>query len=555
MEKHEIAEILRELGIFIELVDKNPLKGLTYRKAATSIEKAENFEELLNSHQLETLPGIGKKIAALIYVFIKHGKLSYYESLKKKVPLTIYELINIPGISVQKVRILYQEFGIKNLKGLNALLQKNKIIPGFSPSFIRKLRERILEVQENGYSLLWNQAMLLAEHLKSDLLKKGDVFITGALRRKNELVYSIELLCVFEDFNKFFSHPLILKVMERKKIYVKVLLKKGVFATFYNSTPKTLAYNLLRTTGSDTHLKTLKQHALKSHIPFRSLQTLPSEEAIYKRLKLSYIPPEIREDGSEIAAAKFGKLPNLVNQKDLKGALHCHTLASDGIDTIQTLVKEAKKLGWSYMGISDHSKSLKIARGMSEATFLAQIEEIQKLNSLKTSFHIFSGVECDILKNGSLDFDDAILKKCDFVIASVHSFFNLDKKEMTKRIIKAIEHPYATIIGHIKGRLLRYRKGYEIDLPKILDACVANGKVIELNAYPNRIDMDWRHWKKAKEKGIKCCVNPDAHAANQLSFCSYGIDVARKGWLEKEDIINTYSIKELQLFFRKFKSC
>jgi DNA polymerase (family X) len=550
MNKHEIAQILREIGLYIELLDENPLKGLSYRRAAESLENVDSLDAIIESQTLESLQGIGRKIAQLIYYFNNHGKLPYYENLKKKVPSSIFELLNIPGISVQKVRLLYRNLGIKNLNDLHQLLKKKSILTGFSPSFLKKLKERINHIRKHGYALLWMQAMSLAKILSESLGKKGQVEIAGELRRKNELIYSIDILCEFQEHDSYLLNPLILKTLSLKKGTVSVLLKKGIPATFHFSYPVIFSFDLLRATGSQEHLRKLKQEAAKQGIAFTALKKSNSEREIYNRLKLAYIPPELREDGVEIIAAKRDKLPQLVQQQDLKGALHCHTIASDGIDTIPTMVRRAKQLGWSYIGISDHSKSLKIARGMNEARLLGQIEEIRKINKKTSSFYVFSGIECDILKDGQLDFDKGILKKLDFVIVSIHSFFHLNKKEMTKRFIKAIENPYTTIIGHISGRLLQYRKGYELDLPKVIDACAANGKVIELNAYPNRMDMDWRHWRKAKEKGVKCCVNPDAHSAKQLSFCYYGIDAARKGWLERDDIINTYSRKDLKAFLQ-----
>ena len=551
LDQYEIAQILREIGIFIELQDENPLRGLSYRRAASSIENIEHFDEWIKRQELETLPGIGEKIANLIYVLKKEGRLTFYDKLKKKIPSTVYELLNIPGISVQKVRILFKDLHISDLKSFRKLLKKKNLkIPGFSPSFVKKMQKRTEAIQKEGFCLLEDQAMALAEQLISKFKKFSErIMITGALRRKCECIYSIEILALSSPslIEEFILHPLVLRVVSRKKSEIKALLKKGIVTTLYLASKRNFPFLLLKTTGSRTHIEKLnKITSLKKY----KKRNFHSEQDIYADLKLPFIPPELREDGSEIQAARKGKLPLLIEEEDLQGTFHCHTNASDGVNTIQEMVNEAKKLGWTYLGISDHSKSLKIANGMNEERLYLQLKEIRHLNKKDPSFYIFAGIECDIMKEGNLDFSDEILRKLDFVIVSVHSLFKMEKKEMTKRLIRAIEHPLTTMIGHLTGRLLRYREPYLLDIPKILDACAANHKVIELNAYPNRMDMDWRYWRLAKGKKVKCCINPDAHSLGQLSYCKYGVYAARKGWLEKENVINTLPLNQIKAFLK-----
>jgi DNA polymerase (family 10) len=271
-----------------------------------------------------------------------------------------------------------------------------------------------------------------------------------------------------------------------------------------------------------------------------------TEADIYEALDLPYIQPELREDLGELEAAERKKLPSLIEESDIRGTFHNHTTASDGRSTLKEMIESAEKRGWEYLGITDHSKSSFQANGLSEELLFKQIEEIKKINGSKTyKIRVFSGTECDILSDGKLDFSDSVLKKLDFVIASVHSALTQDEKTMTKRIIRAIEHPCVTMLGHITGRLLLKREGYKVDIEKVIDACIANHKIIEINGNPQRMELDWRFWRAAKEKGLLCCINTDAHAVSNHAFIQCGVNVARKGWLEKSDVLNTRPLKEI----------
>lgn len=262
----------------------------------------------------------------------------------------------------------------------------------------------------------------------------------------------------------------------------------------------------------------------------------------------------MREGYGEIESAKKNDFSDLIEEKDLKGTFHCHTVDSDGANTIEEMVHAAQQMGWHYIGITDHSKSSPQANGLSEERLIAQIERIRNFNKiLGPSFKVFAGLECDILKDGQLDFGEEILKQLDFVIVSIHSLFKQEKDIMTNRIIKAIENPYTTMLGHLSGRLLRIRDPYQLDIPKVIDACIAHDKIIELNAYPSRLDMDWRLWIKAKDRGLKCSINPDAHSTYDLYNCHYGVNIARKGWIKKENVINTLSLNQMTQFLKERK--
>lgn len=570
MDKYEIAQILREIGTILELIDPNPKKGIAYRKAAHTIESMGDLPQIVEEKALETFPGIGKGISEMVTTLVQKGSLNYHTRLKEKVPQGLLELTTIPGLGLKKLRILYEEFKITNLSELEAVLKDENIqnIKGFGPAFIKKALKQIASVKAHGHSLLYPQAVNIA-HAILDILTPwvNKIEFTGTLRRKCEVIHQIDLLAFSKNpelcLSHFVQHGLTKQILTHDEKHASVLLKQGNKANLHLVTEKEYAFALLKTTGGSKHLNELENEAIKQNYrltdhSFEKMNAfvkkieILEENDIYKTLGLPYIPPEVREGYGEVEAAKKGNQFHLIEENDLRGTFHCHTLDSDGQNTLEELVQGAKQLGWEYIGIADHSKASYQANGMSEERMLNQLKNIREINKkIGSDFKIFSGVECDILKDGNLDFSEEILKQLDYVIVSIHRYFNMEEEEMTNRLLKAIENPYTTMIGHLTGRLLRHRDPYKLNIPKILDACVANRKIIELNAYPSRLDMDWRYWIKAKEMGIKCSINPDAHSLKDLMNCHYGINMARKGWLEKDDVINTLPLKEMKAFLKK----
>lgn len=546
MDKYEIAQILREIGTIIKIIDSQPDKGFAYHKAARSIEEAHNFETLLKTDELETLPGIGQKISSYIKTLSEHGQLPYYQYLKGQIPLSLLELTLIPGLTHSKIRILFEALQVTSLDSLKQALQEKKLsgLKGFPPSIIKKLESRIKEIGKSGFSLLYPQAKRLSEALQKALETYAEkVSVTGSMRRLLETVNSLDFIVVCskpeECLAQFKRHSLVVETLLETTSSTTVLLKQGIEATVQIVSEQDYPLQLLKSTGTKKHILKLKK--------INKLKNRYSDEAdIYQSSGLHYIPPELREGYGEIERAKTSDFSDLIKYTDLKGVFHCHTIFSDGHATIEKMAEAAMNKGWNYIGISDHSRSSSQANGLTEEELLAQIELIHSINTqLPSFFKIFAGLECDILKDGQLDFSDSILKELDFVIISIHSLFKLEKKEMTKRLIKAIENPYATMLGHVTGRLLRLRDPYQLDLAKVIDACIANGKVIELNASPARMDMDWREWSRSRDKGLKCSINPDAHTTQELDNCIYGVNCARKGWLKKEDVINTLSLEDM----------
>ena len=355
--------------------------------------------------------------------------------------------------------------------------------------------------------------------------------------------------------NAFVKDSEVKRVLSQGEAKTSVILEDGIQADLRIVAPEEFGFALLYFTGSKEHNIKMRERALKrgwslSEYGFKGKKAPKddlSEEKIFETLGLEFIEPEMRENRGEILAAEKGQIPHLIELSDIRGAFHIHTTASDGRNTLKEMIQAAKDLGWEYLGISDHSKGAFQANGLSVERLLKQIEEIRAFNaSKKEKLYVFSGTECDILADGTLDFSDKILKQLDFVIASVHTSLQQDEKTMTKRIIRAIENPYTTMLGHVTGRLLLKREGSKVNLAKVIDACIANKKIMELNAQPLRLDMDWRFWHAAADRGLLCCINPDAHAKEQLQLIQAGINIARKGWLQKKQVINTLPLKKMQ---------
>jgi len=385
-----------------------------------------------------------------------------------------------------------------------------------------------------------------------------DVALCGSVRRGLETVGDL-------DFVVASDHPKPImdwfaaqgtQVIALGETKASIRLSSGLQADLRIVEPSQFVYAVVYFTGSKEHTIKIRTRSLKkgwslNEYGFESKKKMAppkirDEEGFYKALDLAYIPPELREDRGEIEAAEKGPLPPLIEPTDIRGTFHNHTTASDGKNTLKEMVQAAQDLGWEYIGISDHSKSSVQANGLSAERLLEQIETIHKLNASKAfKIHVFSGLECDILADGSLDFSPQILEKLDYVIVSVHASLTQDEKTMTNRIIKALEHPLTTMLGHPTGRLLLRREPYRVNLQKVIDAAIANKKIIEINGNPKRLDLDWRLWHTAIEKGLLCCINTDAHAVAQHAFIQSGVNIARKGWLTKKDVINTLSLKQI----------
>ena len=573
MDKDRLAELLESIGTLLELKGENPFKVRAYHNAARAIGQYHGpLEKAVKEGSLSGIPGIGKGLSERIEEFSETGHIKYYDELKGSIPAGMTEMLSIEGLGPKKIRAIYEKLGIKTVRGLEEACRKNKIasLDGFGGKTQENILKGIQYLSSNRNKFLISDALREAVRIQGLLKKKGKgnikrIEIAGSLRRKKELIGDIDIVAGASDSEKvmniFASLEGVKDVIAGGGTKTSVKLDMGINADIRVVSDKEFPYALHHFTGSKEHntamrsLAKAKNMKMNEYGLFRKGKNIPckNEKDIFTALGLSFIPPELREDRGEIEAASNGKIPRLVEEKDIKGLLHVHTSYSDGSTALEDMAAETKKRGYSYIGICDHSKSAYYAGGLNEDKLRKQWEEIDSLNAKTKNLRIFKGIEVDIFPDGSIDYDKAVLEKFDFVIASIHTKFKMTKEDMTERIIKAVKNPYTTMIGHLTGRLLLTREGYEVDVEKIIEACSSEGKSIELNSHPQRLDLDWRFCKLAKECGVPVSINPDAHNAGGLDDIIYGVGAARKGWLEKKDVLNTMSADEIKKFFDNIK--
>lgn len=573
MDKRQVARALEEMAEILELQGENPFKVRAYITAAhTLLNLNEDFEKLIEEDRLMDYEGIGEKLNQKIKILATTGTHPIYKELKKSMPAGLIKMLQIPGVGSKKIKILYDTLKIDSIEALKQACLKGKIaeLRGFGEKTQKNILEGIEHLESYGRRHLWWKAMQIASPILEDLqrnkgVKKAD--IAGSLRRKLETVGDLDFIVAAANpkpiMDWFTSNSSVEHIITHGDTKSSVRLLEGIQAELRIIPEKEYAFGLLYSTGSKNHNIKLRQLANTFGLslsewgmvpekpevrnPFAKHKGPITEADIYKALGLDYIPPELREDMGEIEAARNGTLPCLIEESDIRGTFHVHTSLSDGKNPLEAMVQAAEDLGWEYIGISDHSKSSFQANGLSQETLFKQIEQIRKLNASKRyKIYVFAGLECDILQDGAMDFSDDVLKELDFMIASVHSSMQQDIKVMTKRLIKAIENPYTTMLGHVSGRLLLKRESYALDYQKVIDACISNGKIMELNVHPQRMDMDWRLWHRAAEKGLMCSINPDAHDSESLKYVQAGVNIARKGWLEKGQVLNTYPLAKVK---------
>ena len=562
----DVVRILDHLAQLLELRGENSFKIRAYTRAARALERlSEPLELLVKEGRLGDVEGVGRAIEEKVTEFVKTGRLSYYEELLASFPSTLMELFQLQGLGAKRIKMLYDLLGIASLADLETACRSGKVaaLAGFGEKSAANILKAITFYREHAGLFRIDQVMPFAEELLSDLRAHPDVGqcqVAGSFRRCKEALGDLDLLVSSkqpEQMSQFFvRHPLVQEILAHGPTKSSVRLKGGLQCDLRVVTLEEFPFALVYFTGSKEHNIRLRHHALERGWSLNEYRytveqgavaptTIRDESELYASLGLSYIPPELREDRGEIAAAAAGTLPRLIEWTDLCGAFHCHTTASDGKNTLREMALAAKEWGLDYLGIADHSKSSYQANGLTEERLLQQQEEIQQLNKELAPFRLFTGTECDILKEGSLDFSEEVLASLDYVVASVHSSFSLSETAMTDRIIRAIQSPYVTMLGHLTGRHLFSRDPYPVNIPAIIEAAAATGTMIELNASPYRLDMDWRWWSLAKEKGVQCVINPDAHSIAGLENIKYGCMIARKGWLTRESVVNTLSLLKI----------
>jgi len=573
MDKEQIAEILSEIGILLELKGENPFKTRAYANAARALEAlSEPLQKIIAEERLGEIKGIGEALQKKITELATTGKLAYYDELKASVPAGFFELLQIPGVGPKKIKALHDKLGVKSVAELEAACKAGKVagLDGFGEKTQAKILEGINFRRTYATRHLLVDALAVAEPILESLRRHPDVIrcsTAGSLRRFREVIGDIDLLASSkkpaEVIASFVSEPGVTSVSAKGDTKATVILAGGIQADLRVVSDAEFPFALAYFTGNKEHNIIMRQRAidrglrLNEYGLFKSkeetrdpklLVRCKTEEEIFEKLDLTYVPPEMREDHGEFAAAEKGAVPRLVEWTDLRGSLHNHSNWSDGRDTLEEIAAYMIELGCDYWAITDHSKSSFQAHGLEPTRVRQQIGEIKKINRRfadeGVDFRLLTGSEVDILRD-KLDFNDDLLAELDVVVASLHAGFSSDEAENTSRIIRAVENPFVHMLGHLTGRLLLEREPYKVNQHAIIDACAATGTWIELNANPYRFDLDWRLWPYAKSKGVKCVVNCDAHRTGHAGFLRLGAGIARKGWLEKKNIVNTLPLGKL----------
>lgn len=573
MTNQALAKIFNEIALYLEMQDV-AFKPQAYQKAAAAIESlAEDIGKIYEKERLAGLrkiPFVGQGLAEKIEEYLKTGKIREYLELKKKIPIEIEELIGVEGVGPKTVRDLYKHLKIKNLKDLEAAAKAGKIknLPGFGMKKEQNILESIEFLKKTGGRFLLGDILPIVGEIEAKLKSLKEVkkiSPAGSLRRMKETIGDVDFLVVSDNPEKvmdyFVSLPGVVKVWGKGKTKSSVRMEKGFDMDIRVVPAKSYGSALQYFTGSKEHNIALRRIAIEKGLKlseyglFRNSKIIAgkTEEEIYEKLGMDYIEPEMRENAGEIELSRKRRLPQLINYGEIKGDLQIQTDWSDGANSIEEYAEEAMNLGLEYIAVTDHSKRLAVANGLDEKRLLKQMREIDGINSKlkaksvgrRKKFRILKGTECDILKDGSLDLADEVLGKLDVVGAAIHSRFDLPKEEQTERLIRAMENKNVDIIFHPTGRIINRRKPYEIDIDAIIKTAKRTGTVLEIDAYPNRLDLRDEHVKKCVEAGVKISIDSDAHSASHMSFLDFGVSQSRRGWAEKKDIINCWPVEKM----------
>lgn len=559
----EVAWILKELGDLLEFKGENVYKVRAYRKASKVIGALPvSAVDLYKKGELIKVPSIGKNINAKIGEIIETGSCELHRKLLEEIPRGLLEVMDLTGVGPKRAKVMYEKLKIDSIDALENAVKNKRVreLPGMGPKLERDimfyLRGRRSREGRFPLGIALGLADELIEFLRG-LPGVKAVSCGGSLRRRQEMVSDIDIIAASdkpEQVLRLFSrHPMLKKILSLSQNRVEALSAWKIPVDLTVVEAEQFYPALLWNTGSKAHLKKLQEFGGQQGFIFnksglfegKNPVLVQSEEEVYSRLGLAYIPPELRENRGEVEAAARNELPKLIKRTDIKGDLHVHTDWSDGANTIKQVVERARKLGYEYLAVTDHSRSLKIARGLTVEALKSQHEAIRHLNAGLDGFRILTGVEVDILTDGSLDYPDDVLQNIDVVVASVHRGFKQDRDTMTQRVLAAIKNKHVDILGHPTGRLLSQRDPFDIDIEKIIRAAAEYGTVLEINASPDRLDLNERYARIAADLGAKIVINTDAHNCQRLDDIQYGVYVARRAWLKKNDVINTYGVDEL----------
>ncbi|MBC7190057.1 DNA polymerase/3'-5' exonuclease PolX [Candidatus Aerophobetes bacterium] len=575
VDKKKICRILREMADFLAIKGENPFRIRAYHKAADAIEHLSgDLEEFLKKGKLSEVPGIGKGMVEKIEVILKTGTLPAYEEMKASFPPGLIEILSVPEIGPKTAKLLYEKMGIKNLEELEKAAKEGRLRSLFGMG--AKKEENILRgiklYKTTSSRILLGKALPIVEEAISELRKKAssiikDISPAGSLRRGKETVGDIDILATSSNpsslMEAFTSLSFVREILAKGQTKSSILTDEGLQIDLRVVSPDCFGAAIQYFTGSKSHNIKLRERALRRGLKINEYGVFTTEgrriagekeEDVYRVLDLSFIPPELREDRGEIEAAEKNMLPELLRREDIKGDLHVHTKWTDGADDIEDMVEKARKMGYEYIAITDHSSSLKVAGGLEPDEILKQIEKIEKLNQKLKDIRILKGIEVNVKLDGSLDLPDEILSKLDVVIAAIHTGLKQEAELITKRAVKAIQHPLVHIFAHPSGRLLGEREASAIDLDRVLDVAEKEGVWLEINAQPDRLDLTDYWAMEAKKRKVKIVINTDAHSKDSLEFMRLGVITARRGWLEKRDVVNTLSLEELLGELAKRKS-
>ncbi|HCI79162.1 MAG TPA: DNA polymerase/3'-5' exonuclease PolX [Ktedonobacter sp.] len=582
MEKNQIVALLEDIATLLSISDKSSVFEVrAYENGARALGSLDgDIHQLVAEGKLKGVPGLGPTIIKRIEEAVETGHITYYDELHANTPPVKLDMLRISGLGPKRINTLYDQLHIETIAELEQACQENRVaqLPGMGKKTQDKILQGIAFLAQHSGRFLYPVVEDEAERIRAALVTLPQIMrlqIGGSLRRRRDTVKDIDMVASVADdasidvrrsiMDFFTQQPSVQAITGKGDTKSSVVLNEGIAMDFRLVNDSQFPYTLHHFTGSREHHIALRRRALSMGITINDygmfkikgkdelgeLIPVQNEVEFYAALGMEYIEPEMREDMGEIEAAIQKKLPKLVQDSDLRGVLHAHSTWSDGHNTIREMAEACMVRGYAYLGLTDHSKLAAYANGLTPERLRQQGEEVDRLNEeFAGRFRILKGTECDILRDGSLDFDDETLATLDFVVASIHSNFNLPPEEQTQRMIRAISNPYTDIIGHPTGRILLGREGYALDMEAVIDAAAEHGVCIEINAHPTRLDLDWHLVHRARDKGIKIPVNPDAHALAGLDVMRYGIGTARKGWLRAEDVLNTYELDALLAYFQ-----
>lgn len=571
MDKKSVVAALEEIAVLLELSGANPFKSRAFQNGARALQSYDaDLAAGLDSGELAALKGVGKGLLTEIEALVRTGKSPALEELRAEVPEGLLEMLEVPGLGPKRVKLLHDQLGITSLGELEYACNENRLVQldGFGAKTQEKILRGIDTVRRFSGRHLLSDAWDLADHLRERIgaiegVRK--IELAGSIRRRKETIGDVDLLVSADDaarVHEAFTHlDGVVEVLGSGDTKSSVRLDSGIQVDLRTVTPEQFPFALVYFTGSKEHNTHLRQRAKDRGLKLNEYGLFPvdadtsldcaTEAEVYEALGLHPIAPELREDRGEVEAAEAGALDELVTEQHIRGALHNHTTYSDGAHSVREMAEAARALGWQYLGLSDHSQSAFYANGLKADAIARQHEEIDEVNASFDDFVVLKGIESDILRDGSLDYDEEILARMDFVVASVHGNFGLSEREQTERCIRAVQNPFTTILGHPTGRLLLARDGFALDLDAVIEAAGEVGCAIELNANPQRLDLDWRELRKATTHGVRISIGPDAHRTDGLTDIRYGVAIARKGWVTPAQVLNTLELPQLRAVLRQ----